>query len=522
MKYSLRPWSIAALAFCALCIFCGALRAAPTPELRARVDTLLDQLEDPDASVRMAADAQLNSLPGDAADLVEAAARRDDLGVEQTTKLRRALTYLRPRAKTELARKTRLDWEIKTFVAAYNAGGHMNQKDAPASRAALAAYVRFRDPWVGHRPEYRPALVRTFQKAVDAGTTDPLVLTLATIADGRADLDERWRDPDGSEIVSLKQVLNGPYPLIVKYYAELGRLSVMSNWVVEWPRALEMLKELARDPSLPPRELDQLAVEFFDLAIDTLHDDKIVPAFVQIYTAAAPTSAYPLVLQAIGQARLAEQHVVGITNDADWKFFYDNLQQGEDLLNKAWRMDPADSRVAIAALRLRTDQGMHGGGRESMETWFQRAISADPDSLTAYRLKLGFLYAHADDGHKAYLEFARDCLNTQDYHAGIPGVLMEAHLKLADGSGDSAEYFARSDVWLDAQSFYETSLLNFPDNLKIHGEYAQFAAKCGHWDVVRTQCGIIGDKPTNPPFKSMESYNYLKKKAARLFAAPDK
>ena len=87
--------------------------AAPTDTAdlqRQRAQLLIDHLGDPDAAVRHSAQLQLNSLSGDALDIVEKAAARDDLDPETQIRLKNSLAILRPREHASG------DWQSRSTI----------------------------------------------------------------------------------------------------------------------------------------------------------------------------------------------------------------------------------------------------------------------------------------------------------------------------------------------------------------------------------------------------------------------
>jgi hypothetical protein len=114
------------------------------------------------------------------------------------------------------------------------------------------------------------------------------------------------------------------------------------------------------------------------------------------------------------------------------------------------------------------------------------------------------------------MNFAHQCIATENWKGGIPFVAIWAHERAAELTGDRSVYFKKPAVWNDVQAVYEGLLVNYPDQLSRRCEYAKYACLCEHWDVADRQFKVIGDQPVMDVFGSETSYRYLRRKAERL------
>jgi hypothetical protein len=156
----------------------------PAVSDRARAETLIDHLDDPDAGRRRAAQLQLCSLSGDALPVLEAAGRRGDLSPESTLRLQRALKILRPRARQEAKKLQQETWEADQVHKAYDAGGHTHRQCDALVHAALSDYLHLGDDPLHGPVEARDKVMGEFRKAVDAGCDDPMVRAFYCLTEG--------------------------------------------------------------------------------------------------------------------------------------------------------------------------------------------------------------------------------------------------------------------------------------------------------------------------------------------------
>ena len=95
------------------------------------------------------------------------------------------------------------------------------------------------------------------------------------------------------------------------------------------------------------------------------------------------------------------------------------LAEGE----KAWALDPKQPRIAMIMMNI---HAAHGSTAE-VDTWFDRANAAEPDSYAAHALRLGQLAGNLPQ----MIEFARSCAKKGKPESGLPMLLVEAHLRAA-------------------------------------------------------------------------------------------
>jgi len=533
------PGAIKSMALCLLIIIALAGSAAvpaiepsgPQPAGTASPNAashLLDLLDNADFRIRSAAALQLNNLPGDALPAIEAALKEGTFSVESQLRLQAALRILGPRARHEARTLERRKWEGQLLHDAYLKSG---QTDPRFDALAISAIDLFRalgpDPLRGPS-EPRAKAIAAFRAALARGCDDPFVLCLFHLAVG-----ENFHAGQGPVPKPFDQVFNefrtGNYPAAVKFYVLCRYIEAAAPFDLELRKIpITLLPEIAATPGLPQGELDALAERFYSVlqTSDGGDHQHLFPPFLKAYMVLSPGKAGPRILQAsaiIDAAWQARGSAIAarVAPDA-WKAFHDGLTEAERVLEETWRTDSTEARVATLMITVKMGQGEEGGGREAMETWFKRAMEADPDNYDACSRKLYYLYPRWHGSHEEMIEFGRECLNTANWRAGLPHLLVQAHDAIAQESTDTAEYYQRPDVWRDIQDVYEGNLLNFPDDVYHRSQYAKAAARCGKWQVANKQFTILGDKAQLSVFGSNASLEYLRKKAARLGeAAPE-
>lgn len=483
------------------------------PPEAARAEKLIPQLNDTDASVRRRALLQLNSLGGDALPVIEAASKYTQGSPEVLMRLKRALKILRPRAQREQELKQRNEWLHQFFHDAYNRGGHTNAAWDSIAHRAIDEYLKLTaDPLHGPS-ETRDQLATTLKAAAARGCNDPMIRAMNKLVVVHPDASDvempTDRFPGG-----ISEFERSSYPalvklrLVIQYIATIGAQPTMQENAV-----LQLLPEVLRTPGLPKGEADALAFAFFDIE-DAKNGVPNLSHFVQAYQAAAPEAPGPFLLKAKLDLRLAWEAAHTDKRGFGEPFY---VKDAKSNLDRAINLDPTDFRgptLMITWEGFKADEG--ADTRHEMEDWFRKATELNPDDYDAYSRRLSYLEPIWHGSDAAMLEFGRECVRTENWRARIPFVLVRAHEWLATNSKDAAQYFAQPQVWQDINAVYSGAVLNFPDNLLYRSEYAKYAARCGHWDVAHEQFEKIGDEPVLSVFVSRTSYDYLRRKAARL------
>ncbi|MDB5172377.1 MAG: hypothetical protein JWN51_1150, partial [Phycisphaerales bacterium] len=403
----------------------------------------------------------------------------------------------------------------------YDKSGHTNAAwDGDAHRAIDLFFPLGPDPLHGPA-EPRDAALAAFQAAVDKGCRDPLLLALRGITDGQ-DAGRSYHTPTGNMTRIIDDLQKENYPAAVKMRVVNGYLRTTN--ITAGDRALipiSLVTEVAKTSGLPAGELDALANEFY-MAQHENHDQfQVLNPFVDAYQRAAPNSAGPRLLRARAKLDAAFTTINNIdhfVNPPLWKQVLPQLKEVEALLQEAWRLDPRDPHAPSLMVGVKMYESEDGGGEEAMELWFHRAMESDPDSYEACVAKLAYLSPAWHGSAGQMLGFGRECLATENWRAGLPLILVQAHNRLSEGAPDSRQYFERPEVWADIREVFTGAVLNFPNDVNLRCEYAKYAAKCGQWDAAHRQFEIIGDKPVLAVFGSQASYDYLRKKAKHLAA----
>jgi hypothetical protein len=187
------------------------------------------------------------------------------------------------------------------------------------------------------------------------------------------------------------------------------------------------------------------------------------------------------------------------------------LAKADKALESAWQLDPTNAYAAEQMISVELGQGQ---GRDRMELWFNRAMKADPDDYDACVSKLDYLepkwYGSADE----MLKFGRQCVAAGNWDAGIPYILVAAHLGLSqyiqgDGNQDGeAIYFKNNPgAWDEIWAVYEELSKHRPLSNFRKLQFARIAAYTNHWKEANQ---ILDETRGSTDFRLWTDDEYLK------------
>jgi tetratricopeptide (TPR) repeat protein len=194
------------------------------------------------------------------------------------------------------------------------------------------------------------------------------------------------------------------------------------------------------------------------------------------------------------------------------------LDKAATALERAWKIDPTNADAATNMIRVELGQGQ---GRDRMELWFARAMEADPDNYSACMEKLYYLEPKWYGSDEEMLKFGRACLATGNWDAGIPYVLVKAHLHVSQYTNDGwqqwpqAGYFQNDpSIWSEIRAVYAQDRQHRPRSVEKELQIARIAGWCGHWDEANQLYDEIGNAYDTAAIP-MDAMNQAKAEARR-------
>jgi hypothetical protein len=448
-----------------------------------------------------------------------------DAGID----VEKARSYVREQKAKQLR------WELATTLGEYDRIGKKDPRWNEAARNALAQNADLLAGY-GDADDCSKLLKAALEKALSAGCSDPLVkyfalrlgcypphASAAEVADLFATVEAELQASEYPAIrkcyaslraaehawKALKTSPGNSQKFVASMSALLARAGTQYVMVLKDPSANRdsvydltenALLDFARDVPVGRIQIFEPVAKFFEnnkskIAGDDPAAGVIEGDFWSQYAWDARSSNWSS----------------EVTTDG-WKLFAQRLEKAEQILERAWQKDPRNPRTAIQMMTVELGQGK---GRERLETWFRRAMNADPDSCAACQKKLLYLEPRWYGSEAEVLAFGRQCLATANWASRIPFVVLTAHIDLAELRDAPTQYWTGAEVWADIQQLYSGFLAGNPKSMYDLSGYALYAYRAEQWKLANELFATLGDKPDLYALKcTMEQYQQMRRIAA--------
>jgi hypothetical protein len=477
---------------------------------------IIADLNSDDEKTRQTASLRLGSMGGDALPFVQKALEDNDAPPEIQIRLKRALPALRARFRRESLVGERKAFMKNAFAEAYRKEGADSRWDKPAKEVIDRFFEE------KYRTDAnRDAMIAQFMEAYNAGCRNKLVMLCMGCALGSSTHLVPHETHLGSwSFDLLMYAATDAPPLVRVFLCERAAAGSVPDLQKLWPLGLNAAKQLMADPHAPP----SIGDEFAGMLWKALRDSRAwnagdaatdcYRAYLAIEPADRPVRHMILADRAITLAWKARGGGTARTVSPEgWKNFNDNLKEAKEHLEAAYKLDPLDAR--IGTLMITVCMGLNEP-RDVMEQWYQRTIKADPDCYEVASRKLYYLFPRWHGTHEDMLAFGQECVATENWRGGIPFILVQAHNAISRETTDEKAYFLRPEVWSDIKRTFEGYLVNAPQDIDKRSEYARFATRAEQWDDANEQFKILKDTANYSYFGGKGTYDYLRRKAARL------
>lgn len=189
------------------------------------------------------------------------------------------------------------------------------------------------------------------------------------------------------------------------------------------------------------------------------------------------------------------------------RLFYENLLLAEKDFNKAWSMNPADPNSAASMLTVYN--GLRRSG-EKMDTWFKRAIAADPVTYSAYANKQNYLRPKWNGSQEKNLAFAEYCSKNAPPKSVVHEIMLDYLLEKASWERkDFNKYFNDPSIKEILNDTVRRTLANFPDSPSLKRRLAIIEIYKGNYSkAVELYSEILKKDPDNPEALSMRAMLY--------------
>mgnify|MGYP001545264018 CR=1 FL=1 len=174
----------------------------------------------------------------------------------------------------------------------------------------------------------------------------------------------------------------------------------------------------------------------------------------------------------------------GSVTQNGWAKFKEHLKDAEDKLSKAWQKDNSFSYPAEKMISVCMGQNY---GLDKMNLWYERAIAADKDNVSAASAKILYLLPRWHGSEEAALKFARSlkvAAEEKKIDAQFAALLPQTHYHLWTGPRHkkSETYWQNKEVWKEIEASFKVIFDSLNGkNKKNLSWYAAFSWKCKKW-----------------------------------------
>ena len=176
-------------------------------------------------------------------------------------------------------------------------------------------------------------------------------------------------------------------------------------------------------------------------------------------------------------------------SDDQLKRFRAAFTEAEPRLTAAWTADPTDPLPAVEMVGV--CMGLNRP-RDEMETWFRRALTADPDNYQACVAKLLYLLPQWHGSAAEAVAFGRQCLAVAHPDNRLADVLYDAHRNL-NRAGKGA-YWRQPTVWSEVRAMLEPVVTAHPTDRQARTRFAKLAHYAGYPELADAQLRAIKDR----------------------------
>ena len=430
----------------------------------------------------------------------------------------------RSHATPEQVRDQSLAWNLKTTVEAYDAVGvKSDQWDEPARRA-LTEFAHSRAKAVSSNEPSGGIISTNVAAAADAGCTDPMVTYLyIRFAMPQSNSKEEF----AKRFYATAKAMNGSsYPPIRKFYATARAMDQyyytynMKTNMTARNENYELLSALFQDVSatmadktIPSGEALEVAEQALYLSSgDSTNKSMFYDAIEQALMQNFSNDYLPWYLKGDHHIDLAwsargSGYADSVTKEG-WEGFKNNLDLAREALERAWKLNPEQTKVAIKMMTVVLGQG---GDRKQLELWFNRAMEADTNCYDACLNKLYFLEPKWYGSDEEELAFGRECLNSTKWGGRVPLILVDAHSYINSRLEGLAQtnYWKQPEVWSDIQASYDRFFELNPDEARYYNNYARYAYLGEQWDKLNELIPKLGEHPNYNFFGGKSEYDKM-------------
>ncbi len=382
---------------------------------------------------------------------------------------------------------------------------------APKAKAALATHTfRLAQTELSGMTD-DPSLPDLVREALEAGCDDPLFRYLAERDPARA------AKPDPKLLAKFHDTVvtldASGYGDVCKIYAVYNWLAIGTNLPAADPLRKDVQKLQTRFWDLFER-LAGAGTPIADAAVLEMAELWIVPSDTQTRRQRYEEVAGHLEkgkasksVRLLVEGRFLTQEgwdargtgAAGMVTAEGWKVYRERIPAAQEKFEAAWEADKTRFQAPTDMVKACRDGGLD---RATMETWFARALEANPDNRLACTRKLDYLQPKWHGTQGDYLAFAWMLATAENVggllpHSALDVVVTNGPMYGPGYAADPARvgrYYAQPPIWAIFSTACERLLKARPENADLRTVYARGVCLAGKLDVAHAQFEKLGGK----------------------------
>ncbi|HVX84869.1 MAG TPA: hypothetical protein VH253_08645 [Phycisphaerae bacterium] len=316
----------------------------------------------------------------------------------------------------------------------------------------------------------------------------------------------------------LSCMLSNNWPSASTIKANIGDetdrvLTLLPAFVAEHPGQERLQRNIIR---LARNLMTQLGAEKARLRLSPVLDESLAGN-------AARDAALALLFEEWGWDARGAGFANTVT-DQGWQLFDDRCKKAREFAQTAWREDPLNHAAPDTMIRISMDLQL---GDDTMESWFQRAMIADPDDADACDNKAFYLSPQWHGDPTDAVLFGRQCINTGTPRNRISLTIVSVYQNLNGFLDPPNSLYLDPEVWHDLQAAYNVVL---SDKSRLLDDRALYLADrsallnaallCHQYQPFLDLARQFGNDIDLTALGGKDRYAFYQKNAAKKLAAP--
>ena len=398
--------------------------------------------------------------------------------------------------KQKEKRQARLNWFLQSTLEAYDRVGVRNEKWDSDAREALRCYANYFG--VSRYARSNDDLVGGYthaKKAMMSGCKDPFIkliqiqmsyvnVVIGDVGSQAKDAADKMTELGYPAIHTMRALVLAATETTKRGGAnEKARIAISAGYLHE---AINLIPRMLEEST--PESIEEYIHLYGEIESGLLKrdPDRMLVAERILKPMERNNEAKPLQLYLRGSAQVKYAWdargggVASTVTPRSMELFTERLNMAELDLQLSYKLAPSFADE-VACSMMQVILGL-GGNRQTMELWFERAMSADGDCIRACNAKARYLEPKWYGSFEESREFCESCLAVRNLEGGLGFTYANVLLDGAIYDQDREAYFLRPEIWSKVKEIYDIHIKAYPKAKVLQGKLAKWANRCHQYE----------------------------------------